>query len=190
MCMVTESCALVGLEEVFVFMRVSDVIDAGFVWQGVFLCCPSVTGSSRSPTTNHVATAVKLQSLSSSLLSQSQLFIHRVSQGGRDQEAAVPVTPERADAEGEDKSWAASTDQESQRRQEFVRCLFLPVAFDLMRSGHMTDGLRAGWFPVSVSNRVILRLPANSHRADLKGRIWLYVFLMLRDGERERAGEV
>lgn len=41
MCMVTEGCALVGLEEVFVFMRVSDVIDAGFVWQGVFLCCPS-----------------------------------------------------------------------------------------------------------------------------------------------------
>lgn len=63
------------------------------------------------------------------------------------------------------------------------RCLFLPVAFDLMRSGHMTGGLRAGWFPVSASNRVILRLPANSHRADLKGRMWLYVFLMLREGE-------
>lgn len=37
--------------------------------------------------------------------------------------------------------------------------------------------------PVSASNRVILRLPANSHRADLKGRIWVYAFLMLRDGE-------
>lgn len=40
-CMVTEGCALVGLEEVFVFMWVSDIIDAGFVLQGVFLCCPS-----------------------------------------------------------------------------------------------------------------------------------------------------
>lgn len=61
-------------------------------------------------------------------------------------------------------------------------CLFLPVASDLMSSGHMTGGLRAGWFPVSASNRVILRLPANSHRADLKGRISFYVFLMLREG--------
>ncbi len=40
-CIVTEGCALVGLKEVFVFMRVSGVIDAGFVLQGVFLCCPS-----------------------------------------------------------------------------------------------------------------------------------------------------
>lgn len=53
----------------------------------------------------------------------------------------------------------------------------------------MTDGLRAGWFPISTSNRVILRLPANSNRPHLKGRIRPYVFLMLGEGGGKEEGE-
>ncbi len=73
--------------------------------------------------------------------------------------------------------------REGKTDYEIFCYIVLPVAFDLMCSGHMTGSLRAGWFPVSASNRVILRLPANSHRADLNGRIWVYAFLMFREGE-------